>query len=191
MAIMPRIVSNMSLNDLFRHRPSAPVNDAMTGTTQAAFSSGHSNTFIGERAGTSTGQGEYEDVNVSEQARASHLVASVTVRDFLRDQLTVTDDTVNNRFMVQIGKLVFPIPYDQLLGETERMLAVDPAVPEGDKTAFTYVDDGLNVVVMKPYDKDAVRRAAEQKIVDDAKAEMGKTLTVKRAIIEKGYGTKT
>jgi hypothetical protein len=112
----------------------------------------------------------------------------VSVQDWIKGTLTVHDDDKNNRFLVKIGRLTFPVPYDCLLAETKRML-IDPE-GNGDGTSFTYADDGLDIVMAGKSEAE-LRRDAEQKIVDDARAEMGKTLTVKRAIIEKGYGPKT
>ena len=159
----------MSLNglaDLFRehtHTPPMP-RDYITGTGQSQ---------------------EMEDVDMDRERQRDEIVrgnASVSVEQWIKQSLTVADDTKNQRFLVKIGRLVFPIGYDQLATETNIMVGIDPAVKGADTT---------QVFVVESFDKEKEQAKKNAAIIAAAKEELGKPLSVKRATLEQSYVPKT
>ena len=119
------------------------------------------------------------------QARAN-IVASVTVQDFMRQTLRVTDEPMKNRFLIHIGRLTFPVGYDQLCAETDKLLTTDPTQHGSDSSEIF----GSNMVMIAPQDKKKEIADEKAAALAVARAELAKPLQVKRAIIEKGYDPK-
>ena len=132
-----------------------------------------------------TGQRTIEDADMTTQDRAN-IVASVTVQDFMRQTLRVTDEPMKNRFLIHIGRLTFPVGYDQLCAETDKLLTADPTQHGSDSSEIF----GSNMVMIAPQDKKKEIADEKAAALAVARAELAKPLQVKRAIIEKGYDPK-
>ena len=125
---------------------------------------------------------QYEDMDADEaidlDLRRSAKPDSFTanVEAWLKTTLTVIDEPSQNRFIVKIGSLLFPVGYEQMTDETRHMLA------DG--------EDKVHSVSLKPIDKK--KEAADElaKQLAKAREELKKPLVVKRSTIEKGYEPK-
>ncbi len=78
-----------------------------------------------------TGQPDEADVEDIESAerRKSILTAKggtaeVTISQWMREQLEVVDQPDHERFVVKIGSLMFPVPYEVLAAETDRLVLI-------------------------------------------------------------------
>ena len=129
-----------------------------------------------EQVNNSTSQLDTEDVNMK---NVGELTASMSVQEWMRQTITVTDDAEHHRFLVKLGRLVFPVGYEQLCAETDRLLGTEVGpIPNSE-----YILDS----VVKPVDFKKENSVAQAKKLAEGLAELRKPLQVKRALIEKNY----
>lgn len=116
-----------------------------------------------------TGQAEEDDVDgvmLSNQSNIMRANAPTTVENWIRSTLTVQDDPVSMRFIVRIGRLTFPVGYEQLAKETTRLVGIDPAEAGADVTKVSVYQYRADDETISPVD--LKKEAADAKAKEEA-----------------------
>lgn len=133
--------------------------DNLTTVTTSTEGNGMSIDFGATGPTGTTGAPLYENIPEAEihdnAAEIRRNNPESTVLEWMRSAMMVQDDPINERFIVRIGRLSFPVTYEALADETDRILTV----PSTDDSIYK---DGAEIMM---------RAASEEELRKKAKPE--------------------